>query len=31
MSQERLADDILRGAGEIAEYLIGDRKHRRKI
>ena len=26
-----LADDILRGAGEISEFLFGSRKHRRKV
>ena len=27
----RLGDDLLRGAGEIAKFLFGDRKHRRKV
>ncbi|HLH93945.1 MAG TPA: DNA-binding protein [Xanthobacteraceae bacterium] len=26
-----LADDMLSGAEEIAEYLFGDRRHRRKV
>ena len=26
-----LADDLLRGAEEIAEFMFGDRKHRRKV
>jgi hypothetical protein len=30
LSQE-LADDMLRGADEIAEFIFGNRSHRRKV
>jgi hypothetical protein len=30
-AQQELADDILRGAEEIAEFIFGDRASRRKV
>ena len=30
-TQQELADDLLRGADAIAEFLFGDRSHRRKV
>lgn len=29
--QERLADDLLEGAGAIADYLLGDKKKTRRV